>query len=142
MKKRIILLLLIVSFWGPRLFAQGNKKVHEFTTDFASANVKLRGKLQLFGEYKTDLSPLMFDEYIKLLRQNETESNKGLSEMILKADKHRFMATKNTFLIAIYSKELNILVFDDANTAMLDSVVILKKNFIPDFKKFIQETGF
>jgi len=141
MKRNLILLILAVLFLHPYVYAQDNKKIHEFTTDLASANVKLRGKLQLFGDLKDDLSALKFEQYIKLLKENETESNKGISETISEADKHLFKAKKNTFLIAIYSKELNVLVFDDANTAMLDSIVILKKDLIPDFKKFTQKAG-
>lgn len=141
MKRNLILLILAMLFLHPYVYSQDNKEIHDFTTDLASANVKLRGKLQLFGDYKSDLSSLKFEQYIKLLEENETESNEGLSEIISEADNHLFKAKKNTFLIAIYSKELNILVFDDANTSMIDSVKILNKNQIPDFKKFTLRAG-
>ncbi len=62
---------------------------------------------------------------------------------IRKAEKHIFATKKNTFLIAIYSKQLNVVLYDDANTAMVDSVkVLLKNEKIPDLVDFISKTGF
>lgn len=142
MKKNLILLLLYLLIMHPSVYAQDNKEINEFTADLAAANIRLRGKLQLFGDYKNDLSSLKFDQYIKLLKENETESNKGLSEIIATADRHFFKAKKSTFLIVMYSKNLSAIVFDDANTSLIDSVQILKKNQIPDFNKFVEKIGF
>jgi len=139
MKRNIILFLLFLLFLYPCVYAQDNKEINEFTTDLASANIKLRGKLQLFGDYKGDLSALKFDQYIKRLKNNETESNKGLSEIVATADKHLFKAKKNTFLIAIYLKDLNVILYDDANTAMADSVLILKNGVIPNLEEFVRK---
>ena len=95
-------------------FAQSqlkNKELQEFAVDISSANTKLKGKLLLFGQFKNDLSSLTFDRYLQLLKENESVSDKGIAEAIRKADQHLFTASKNTFSIAIYSKERPMLLF-------------------------------
>ena len=97
----------------------------------------------LFGEYKGDLSKLTYNNYLKLLKESQSSSNKGIIAIIQGADKHIFGVKNNSFLIAIYSKHLNVVLYDDANTAFTDSIMILNKNEkIPDLKEFIRKTGF
>lgn len=139
-----ILVILGVLFIGS--FCQGqtaSKSLQEFVQDLPSVNIKLRGELMLFGEYKNDLSSLTYNNYIILLMKNERKSAKGVAEIIQSADKHLFATKKNSFLIAIYSKKLNVVLYDDANTAFTDSIKILKANeIIPDLKNFIIKSGF
>ena len=111
--------------------------------DLSSANVKLRGNLILFGEYKGDLSALNYEKYLELLKQNEVPSNRGVANIIKKADAHFFAVKSNTFLIAIYSKDLNVMLYDDANTAFTDSILIIQEGMIaPALSEFISKTEY
>jgi len=143
MRRIFILLITSVLFFGVACSAQTkNKKLEEFVMDFSSTNNKLRGKLNLVGEYKGDLSALTYERYLELLKKNETKSNEGITAIITHAEKHLFVAKKSSFLIAIYSKELNAVVFDDSNTSFTDSIVSLSKNQpVPNLKEFIRKTG-
>ncbi|MFA9370987.1 MAG: hypothetical protein ACERIH_04700 [Labilibaculum antarcticum] len=144
MRKVFIILICSVLLIGSGCQAQTkNKELEEFVMDLSSANNKLRGKLRLFGEYKGDLSTMTYNRYLELLKKNESKSNEGTTAIIENADKHIFVAKKNSFLIAIYSKELNAVLYDDANTTMTDSIVILQKNQkVPDLTEFISKTEF
>lgn len=142
MRRIFILLIISVLFIGESCQAQAkNKKLEEFVMDFSSANNKLRGKLNLLGEYRGDLSTLTYECYIELLQKSETKSNEGITAIIANADKHLFAAKKNSFLITIYSTELNAVLFDDANTFLTDSIVVLSKNqVVPELIEFIGKT--
>jgi len=146
MRKGIILLVISLLSFGSRGYTQPetkNKKLEEFVIDLSSANVKLRGKLLLFGQFKDDLSPLTFNQYLLLLKENENISNKGVVELIQKADEHIFATKKNSFLIAIYSKELKAVLFDDANSSFVDSIKTVSPNEnIPNLNEFISKSGF
>lgn len=94
--------------------------------------------LMLFGEYKGDLSNLTYDKYLSSLKQNEEFSTKNVTETVQQSDQHYFKAKKNTFLIVIYSKKLNAVIFDNAGTAFCDSIKVLKNNEpVPDLSIFI-----
>uniref|UniRef100_UPI0032170305 hypothetical protein n=1 Tax=uncultured Draconibacterium sp. TaxID=1573823 RepID=UPI0032170305 len=142
MRKAIFILvvfMLCIGFEFKSEAQTNNKKLEEFVIDLSSANNKLRGKLKLIGEYKGDLSALTFNHYIKLLTQNEVYSNKGISAIIEEAEDHLFVAEKKTFHIVIYSKKLNAVLYDNANTAEIDSVIVLQKNQnIPELKDLIE----
>jgi len=146
MKKGIILLVISILLFGSCGFTQPetkNKKLEEFVIDLSSANVKLRGKLLLFGKFKDDLSTLTYSQYLELLKENETSSNKGVAELIKKADEHIFATKKNSFLIAIYSKELKAVLYDDANSSFVDSIkTLLPNEIIPNLHEFISKSGF
>lgn len=144
MKKGFIVSFICIITLSFYVYSQSiNKELNEFVADLSSANVNLRGKLLYKGEYKDDLSKLTYNHYLELLKKNESYSNKGVTEYIRKADKHIFATKKNTFLIAIYSKQLNVVLYDDANTAIVDSVkVLLKNEKVPDLVDFISKTGF
>jgi len=144
MKKGFIISLICINALSLYVYSQSkNKELQEFVVDLSSANVSLRGKLLLVGEYKDDLSNMTYNNYLEQLKKNETRSNKGVAEYIRKAVKHIFATKKNSFLIAIYSKQLNAVLYDDANTALVDSVkVLLKNEKVPDLIDFISKTGF
>lgn len=144
MRKGTILLFVSVLLFGSCTNSQTkNKKLEEFVMDLPSANVKLRGQLKLFGKYKGDLSTLTYEHYLVLLKENESASNTGLSQIIKDADKHVFVAKDNSFLIAIYSDELKAILYDDANTPFTDSILVIQKNTkIPDLNDFIKKSGF
>lgn len=134
MKKEFILLIVGILLLGSCVNAQSdvkNKKLQEFVTDLSSANVKLRGKLLLFGQYKNDLSSLTYSRYIELLKENESSSNEGIADFIQKADRHVFATKRNSFCIAIFSKELKAVIYDDANTSFLDFVKTITQNEEP-----------
>lgn len=125
MKLKYILLIIAATLFNVLSDAQTktkNTELEEFVSDFSSANVKLRGKLLQMGAYKGDLSRLTFDQYLILLKENESVSNKGLSEMVKKSDKFLFVARKNTFVVALYLKSLDAVVSDDANSSFLDLI--------------------
>lgn len=146
MKKGFFLLILGMCLFCSDSYSQShekNKKLEEFVIDLSSANVNLRGKLSLFGQYKDDLSSLTYDRYLELLKENEKTSNKGVIELIQKADQHVFATKKNSFLIAIYSKDLQVVLYDDASSSFTDSIKTLAPNEkIPNLKEFISKTGF
>ena len=97
----------------------------------------------VFGTYKGDLSGLTYDHYLKLLKENESVSDKGLSELIQKSDKHLFLAQKNSFLIALYSKDFGVVLYDMADSAFTDSIKqIGPREKIPDLHEFISRTKF
>ena len=146
MKKGFFLLIIGMCLFCSDSYSQHhekNKKLEEFVIDLSSANVKLRGKLSLFGQYKDDLSSLTYDRYLELLKENEKTSNKGVVELIQKADQHIFATKRNSFLIAIYSKELKAVLYDDASSSFTDSIKTLAPNEkIPNLYEFISKTGF
>lgn len=145
MKQAVILFIGLWLLCGCS-FAQSqlkNKELQEFVIDLSSANTKLKGKLLLFGQYKNDLSTLTFDRYLQLLKENESVSDKGIAEAIRNADQHLFTSSKNTFSIAIYSKELNAIVYDDANSAFIDSVKpIENEEKLPSLNEFVSKSRF
>lgn len=144
MKKLFILLSINFLFIASCVQSQTkNKELQEFVIDLSSANVKLRGTSMLFGEFKDDLSKLTYNRYIELLKENKTKSNERVVELIQYADKHLFAVKNNSFLIAIYSKHLNAVLYDDANTAFTDSIIVLNKNqIVPNLIELISKTGF
>jgi len=141
---RKILLILVALIIGTFCQAQtATKQLQEFALDLTSANIKLRGELKLFGQYQGDLSSLKYNNYLELLKKNESSSGKGVVELIQGAEKHIFATKKNSFLIAIYSKRLNAVLYDDSSTAFTDSVKVLKYNEkVPDLAEFIRKSGF
>lgn len=146
MKKGFVLLIIGMCLFCSDSYSQPqikNKKLEEFVIDLSSANVKLRGKLSLFGQYKDDLSSLTYNRYLELLKENEKTSNKGVVELIQKADQHIFATKRNSFLIAIYSKELKAVLYDDASSSFTDSIKTIELNDrIPNLNEFISKTGF
>jgi hypothetical protein len=120
-----------------------NRNSEEFAIDLALANVKLRGELLLIGEFKGDLSPLTYDQYISLLKERETFSTKDVVKNLQKANSHLFLTKKNSFLVAIYSKRLHVILYDDSNTSFTDSIKVFYKNeTIPSLEEFIRKTGY
>ena len=144
MKKGII--LHIVSFLFFSLCVQSqpkNKHLQKFATAIAASNTIILGDLRVDIETH-DISKLTYDRYIELLKENANRSTKKVIKIIEQSDKHLFAVKCNSFLIAIYSKRLNAVLYDDANTASkTDSVHILTKNDkIPDLNEFVRRTGF
>jgi len=139
MKRNFTLLSLAVILILSSCTAQKiNKQLQEFSENLATADIQLRGHLMLIGEYKGDLSNLTYDKYLFLLKQNEKFSTKGVAETVQQSDQHYFTTKRNTFLIVIYSKKMNAVIFDDANTAFCDSIKVLKNNEpIPNLSGFI-----
>jgi len=134
----IALVLLISSCRAQKI----NHNLQEFIEDFSTANVHLLGHLMLYGDnigdYKGDISTLTYDKYLVLLKDSETISTKNITKTVKNADRHFFLAKKNTFLIVIYSKQLNAVIYDNAATAFCDSVKVFQKNEpIPDLAGFI-----
>lgn len=144
--KHVVILFIGLWLFCTSSFAQPqqkNKELQEFVIDLSSANTKLKGKLLLFGPYKNDLSSLTFERYLQLLKENESVSDKGIAETIRKADQHLFTSSKNTFSIAIYSKELKVIVYDDANSAFIDSVKPIENGEkIPSLNEFVNRSKF
>ncbi len=138
--RNVFLLTVIVLISVSMCSAQNiSKDLYEFALDFSSINVKVRGELILFGKYKNDLSLLTYDSYIEKLKKSEMKSNKGISETINEAEKKYFQSKSKTFIVVIYSKRLNAIICDDANTAFVDSIKILNPNErIPDLRSFIK----
>lgn len=117
-----------------------NQGVHEFSQDLSDANIKLRGKLMLIGNYKDDLSTLTYENYLILLKKNERPSTVGVVETIQNSDSHLFVPKENTFLIVIYSRKLKAVIFDDASTALCDSIKSIDENEpVPDLTRFIKK---
>jgi hypothetical protein len=142
MKRNLVLLsigvLLIITSCKAQ---QITKHLQEFSENFATANTHLAGHLMLFGDYKGDLSTLTYEQYLSLLKQNEQFSTKDVWGIVIKSDEHYFKASKNTFFIVIYSKQLNAVIFDNASTTICDSIKVLKKNEpVPDLVGFIGKT--
>jgi hypothetical protein len=133
MKKKLLIILFALLF-GLYCQAQtASKQLEEFAMDLPFANSKLRGELMLFGDYKGDLTSLTYKNYLILLKRNEASSERGVAEIIKAAENHIFATKRNSFLIAIYSKKLNAVMYDDANTAFTDSIKVLQYNEkIPD----------
>jgi len=145
MKQLIILFigLWLFSSYGFTQSQTKNKELQEFVIDLSSSNTKLKGKLLLFGPYKNDLSSLTYDKYLQLLKENESVSDKGIAEAIRRADQHLFAASKNSFLIAIYSKELKAVLYDDANSAFVDSVKSIENGEkFPNLNEFVSKSRF
>jgi hypothetical protein len=144
MQKGLILLIVSVFFLGS--FSQDQpkyKKLQEFAFDLSSVNKKIRGQLKLSDDFNGDLTKLTFVKYLECLQEMENTSSEGVTEIIQKADKHIFATSKVSFIIGIYSKELNVVLYDDANTDIIDSVKVLFENEIaPDLHEFISKTGY
>lgn len=144
MNKEIILILIVLIFnCNISQAKEKDKKLNEFAVDLASANIKLRGTLRLSPEFNGDLSTLSYNYYLVALKNSETKSNKGISKIIRKSEGHVFGVKNNSFLIAVYSKKLSAVLFDDANTMRLDSIIVInKKEPIPGLTEMVKNTGF
>lgn len=141
MKSKILLMIagLFIIFSSCRAQAV-NEDLNEFAIDLASSNIKLRGRLLLFGEYADNLSKLTFDRYYVLLKQHETPSTKGISKEVKQANIHFFRANTSSFQVVLYVRKFNAIIFDDASTASIDSVKILtSKQEVPDLIEFISK---
>jgi len=144
MKKRI--LLLIVSIFSLSICVQSqpeNKQLQKFKTALVASNTIILGDLQ--GEIETkDISKLTYDRYMELLKKDRNRLTKMVMKIIKRSNKHLFAVKNNSFLIAIYSKRLNAVLYDDADTTIkTDSVHVLSKNEkIPDLNEFIHRTRF
>jgi len=146
MKKSFYLLLTSVFLFGfcNQAHLTNQKTTDEFLADLTYANSSLRGDLILF-DYEDDLSSLTYEHYLELLKKNESKnkSTEGITEVIQQADKHLFATKKNSFLIAIYSKKLSLILYDDAISDGIDSVLFINGNMeIPDLKEFISNTKY
>lgn len=146
MKKQFIAIiistLLIVPI-SPSQAKNKNKRLNEFVMDLSSANNNLKGKLSLYGEYKGDLSTLTYSQYLLLLKENESFSDRGLAKQISRTNNQVFAAKKHSFLIALYSKKFNVVLYDDANTDTLDSLMFLPRGAkIPDLIEFVGKTDY
>lgn len=140
--KNYIKLLITLIFITCTATAQ-NKNLEKFRTDLTSANRIARGSMKLDMSYNGDLTKLTYKSYLLFLEKNETPSTKGVTQIIKDANQYLFRTSKNSFLIALYSKNLNAVLFDDANTAFVDSVLVLRKGqAVPDLKDFIKNTDF
>lgn len=141
MKKHISLLLFAAVLILSSCHAQKiNKRLQEFSQNLATADIELRGKLILIGEYKGDLSTLTYDNYLVQLRNNEKISTKGVADIVQQSNQQYFEAKKNTFFLVIYSKRLNVIIFDDANTFGCDSIKVLKNNeAVPKLSNLIRK---
>ncbi|BBE16299.1 hypothetical protein AQPE_0436 [Aquipluma nitroreducens] len=135
---------MMLAFSGSVLQAQTRyQKPDDFIFDLGSSNNKLKGNLLLSGIYKDDLTQLTYEKYLIALKESEKSSNQGLAEVIRKADQHFFTTKEKSFLIAIYSKEFNLVLFDDAVSQKTDSVVHLPKGgTIPDLSEFAKKSKF
>jgi hypothetical protein len=143
MKKNSIIILFAL-FICTLIQAQSqNKELEELAMDLSSINVQVRGNLLLFGKYKGNLSNFTYEAYLDALKKSEKNSNKHISSTIQQAERHYFSTTKNSFIIAIYSKKLKAVIVDDANTAFPDSLKVFRENeTIPDLKKFCIKWGY
>ena len=119
------------------------QKPDDFIFDLGSSNNKLKGNLLLSGEFKDDLTNLTFEKYLIVLKQSEKSANQGLAEVIRKTDQHFFTTKEKSFLIAVYSKEFNLVLFDDAATQKTDSVIHLQKDgIVPVLSEFAKKSKF
>ena len=102
-------------------------------------NEQIRGELKRYSEYHGDLSMLTYKEYLRTLKKVEGKSKKNITMIVKRADPHYFVARQNTFQIVIYCQEMNLLIYDDANTAFADCTIIVKENAVlPDLKSLIR----
>lgn len=141
MKTKILLLVagLLIVFSSCKAQTV-NKDLNEFAIDLASSNIKLRGRLLLFGEYTDNLSALTFERYCFLLKQHETPSTKGVSKVVKEANNHYFRSSMSSFQVVLYIKKFNAVIFDDANTFGIDSIKILRSNEeVPDLIEIISK---
>lgn len=138
MKK--VFLILFVVFSVTLSYAQTqSKELQSFIADLSSSNVKLRGELVLFGKYKGDLSTLTYEAYYEALKSSIKKSNKDVADLVNESDKRYFIATRNSFTIVLYNKKMNAVICDNASTAFVDSVLVIKdKENIPELKTLIR----
>lgn len=144
MKKSILLFILSLLSFSICVQSQPeNKQLQRFKTALAATNTIILGDLNCEEETQ-DISKLTYQKYIGLLKENPNRSSKMLVRIIQRSEEHLFAVKNNSFLIAIYSKRLNAVLYDDADTAIkTDSVHVLSKNEkIPDLNEFISRTEF
>jgi len=133
----ICLLLAVSSCCAQKI----NHKLQEFEEDFSFANHELNGHLMLFGEYQGNLTSLTYERYLQLLKGNEVHSTKGIAKRVQSSDDNYFIAKKNTFYIVIYSKSMNVVIFDNASTTLPDSVKTLNPGeTVPDLQSMIPKS--
>jgi len=145
MKKGFILLIVTVLCFSSCVVQSQpkNKGLNEFSSDWATANFSLRGTLKLYGEYKGDLSRLTYASYLEQLQKNIKSSGKGIVELIKESERHVFAVNQSSFLIVIYSKRLNAVLYDDSNTGYIDVIHnMLPNEKVPDLNEFVRKTGF
>ena len=140
MKKPFLLFIVTVVLLSSCQAQKINSHLQKFSQQFATANMHLLGHLMLFGDYKGNLSTLTYEKYLILLKENELYSTKDVAKTVQQSDQHLFIAKDSTFYVVIYSKRMNAVVCDDANTSFCDSIKILQQNeVVPELKTFIRE---
>jgi hypothetical protein len=144
MTKTYLLILGVFVFCSTISLAQTSGQQPDATLlQIGFSNHKLKGQLSLSENYRNDLTSLTYDAYLKALKENEKSSNQGLAETVRKVDQHYFATKKTSFLIAIYSKEFNMILFDDASGPRTDSVVVLRPgDKVPDLEAFAKKAKF
>lgn len=141
MKNRLFLLLVLLIFTSSCIGQNSNEKaLQSFCNAFSSVNVKVRGEYALFVD--GNLSGLNYETYISKVDAEGKASGKDVAKIVKSAEKRYFESRPNTFIIVIYSKKMNAVICDDANTAFVDSVRVLKKHEpVPDLKSFVKTDG-
>lgn len=138
MRNISFLLLTLLVFTSSCITRNADEKaLQSFCNAFSSVNVKVRGEYALFVD--ENLSGLNYETYIGKVDAEEKASGKDVAEIVKSAEKRYFEPRPNTFVIVIYSKQMNAVICDDANTAFIDSVRVLKKHEpVPDLKSFVK----
>lgn len=142
MKKRItnlsyIGLILLINF-----SCTSNKEIvdQSFYLSFASENNRMKGDMFLSDEFSNNLQTLTYDYYLNYIVDNLKGKDKRILKLIKYADKQYFEGDSLTFRIALYYLSDKIVLYDDADTPLLDKIDTLKANDkIPLIKEYFQK---
>jgi len=113
-----------------------NQLDQNYLSDLASENNRIAGDLYL-DVFNEDLSNLTYDYYLTFITKNEAPSAKGFSTLVKNADYHYFKTQKESFIIVLFYKNENTIIYDNSNTSFLDSVKTYGANdTIPELSQF------
>jgi uncharacterized membrane protein YvbJ len=140
MKKYILLLFVSIFICQCTPNVPQNSKINEsFYEDLRTENKRVRGTLYL-DKFNQDLDSLTYKYYIQYLKDSPQQSAKGLAELIESADSNYFKARPNSFLMALMYKSERKIIVDDAYTAKLDTVLLIKEGeSFPNLEEFAQK---
>ncbi|MDQ7815876.1 MAG: hypothetical protein RDU14_02540 [Melioribacteraceae bacterium] len=111
-----------------------------FYYSFASENNRLKGDMFLSEEFNYNLQNLTYDYYLNYLSDNLKGDDINILKLVKNADKQYFESDSLTFRIALFYSNDKILLFDNADTPLIDKVDTLKTiDKIPLIKDYFQK---
>jgi hypothetical protein len=109
----------------------------EFRSDIDYINSVVWGHLAADTSY--DFSAMTYEDYLKLLQENEMISGRGVTAKVRMADKYNFRPGNETFVITLYYRTGNTIISDNAEPGRNDTIFPFHASPSEEYLKLISE---